>query len=87
MHGQQNIKNVFFMHPYSSVFSRTCFRACDSSLVIIGKRILTQYCSGDKIGKKEMGGARSTYEGEERRIQGFGGFHILMQNCCTELGE
>jgi len=26
--------------------------------------------SGDKIGKNEMGGAYSTYGGEERRIQG-----------------
>ena len=34
---------------------------------------LTQYCSGDKIEKNEIGGACSAYEGEERRIQGFGG--------------
>jgi len=36
------------------------------------------YCSpnifsDDKIGKNWMGGACSTYRGEERRIQGFGG--------------
>ena len=31
------------------------------------------YCSGDKIGKNETGGARSAYGGEERRIQDFGG--------------
>ena len=30
------------------------------------------YCSGDKI-ENEMGGACSTYGGEERCIQGFGG--------------
>jgi len=30
------------------------------------------YYSGDKI-ENEMGGARSAYGGEERRIQGFGG--------------
>ena len=35
--------------------------------------LLTQYCSGDKIEKDEMGGACSAYGGEERRIQGFGG--------------
>jgi hypothetical protein len=35
--------------------------------------LLTQYCSGDKIEKSEMGGACSTYGGEERLIQGFSG--------------
>ena len=34
---------------------------------------LTQYCSGDKIEKNEMGGACSMYGGEERHIQGFCG--------------
>ena len=33
----------------------------------------SQYCSGDKIEKNEMGGICSAYGGEERRIQGFGG--------------
>ena len=36
-------------------------------------RTPTQYCSGDQIEKNEMGGACSTYGGEERRIQYFGG--------------
>jgi hypothetical protein len=40
------------------------------SLMII---LLTQYCSGDKIEKNEMGEACSAYGGEERRIQGIGG--------------
>jgi len=35
--------------------------------------LLTQYCSGDKIEKNEMGGTCSTYGGEERHIQDFGG--------------
>jgi hypothetical protein len=35
------------------------------------RKLLTQYCSGDKIGN-EMDGACSAYGGEERRIQGFG---------------
>ena len=35
--------------------------------------LLTQYCSGDQIEKNEMGGERSMYGGEERRIQEFGG--------------
>jgi hypothetical protein len=35
--------------------------------------LLTQYCSGDKTEKNEMGGICSAYGGEERRIQGFGG--------------
>ena len=34
--------------------------------------LLTQYCSGDKTEKNEMGGACSAYGGEERQIQGFG---------------
>ena len=28
--------------------------------------LLTQYCSGDKIGKKDLGGACNTYGGEWR---------------------
>jgi hypothetical protein len=35
--------------------------------------LLTQYYSGDKIEKNEMGGSFSTYGGGKRRIQGFGG--------------
>ena len=35
--------------------------------------LLTKCCSGDKIEKNEIGRTRSTYEGEERHIQGFGG--------------
>jgi hypothetical protein len=35
--------------------------------------LLTKYSSGDKIQKKEIDGTRSTYGGEERCIQGFGG--------------
>jgi len=32
-----------------------------------------KYYSGDQMKKNEMGGVRSTYEGEERYVQGFGG--------------
>jgi len=39
----------------------------------ISSALLTQYCSGDKIEKNEMGGACSAYERLERRIQSFGG--------------
>ena len=35
--------------------------------------LLTQYYTGDKIKKNEMGRARSTYTGKERCIQGSGG--------------
>jgi len=35
--------------------------------------LLTQYCSGDKIEKNGMGGTCSTYGGEERLMQAFGG--------------
>jgi hypothetical protein len=34
---------------------------------------ITKYCAGDKLEKKEMGGACSAYGGEERRTQDFGG--------------
>ena len=34
---------------------------------------LTQYRSGDKIEKNEIGGACRAYEGGERCLQGFGG--------------
>ena len=33
----------------------------------------TQYCASDKIKKNEMGETCGTYEGGERRVQGFGG--------------
>ena len=35
--------------------------------------LLTQYCSGDKMEKAEMGGACGTYGGEERCKLGFDG--------------
>ena len=50
--------------------------ACDMLERIASTILLllhTEYCSGDKIEKNEMGGACSAYGGEERRIQGFGG--------------
>ena len=34
--------------------------------------LLTQYCSTDKMKKNGMGGTRSAYGGEERRVQDFG---------------
>jgi hypothetical protein len=34
---------------------------------------LTQYCSGDKIGKNEIVGICRTYGEVQRRIRGFGG--------------
>jgi hypothetical protein len=40
-------------------------------LTIIGI-LLTQYCSGDKIEKNEMGGACSEYGGQKWHIQCFG---------------
>jgi len=35
--------------------------------------VLTQYYQDDQIEKNEMGGECSTFGGEERCIQGFGG--------------
>jgi len=40
---------------------------------IVSYELLTQYCSGDKNEKNEMGGAFSTYGGGERGIQSFVG--------------
>jgi hypothetical protein len=38
--------------------------------------LLIQYCLGDSIDKNEMGVACSAYEGDEIRIQGFGGGNL-----------
>jgi hypothetical protein len=38
--------------------------------------LFTQYCSGDKIEKDEVGGASITYVGEERHIREFGGVNL-----------
>jgi hypothetical protein len=35
--------------------------------------LLTQYFSGDKMEKNDMGGACTAFGGEKRRIQGLGG--------------
>ena len=40
--------------------------------VLVNVSGITQYFSGNKIEKNEMGGACSAYGGEKRRIQGFG---------------
>ena len=37
-----------------------------------GKSLFTQYCAGDQTEKNKMGGACSTYEGEEMRVKGYG---------------
>jgi uncharacterized membrane protein len=42
-------------------------------VVVVVAAALTQYCSGDKIEKNEMGTACTAYGGEKRRKQGFGG--------------
>ena len=42
--------------------------------------LLTQYCSGDEIEKNEMGGACSTYGGEERRVQGSEGGNLRVRD-------
>ena len=54
---------VPFHRPYKQPFSKGDH---------VNPVLLTQYCSGDKIEKNEMGMACSAYGGEERRIQGFG---------------
>ena len=40
---------------------------------VLNDLYVTQYGSGGKIKKNEMGGACSAYGGEERRTLGFGG--------------
>jgi hypothetical protein len=49
---------------------RGCFKLVST---LTGSVLLTQYCSGDKIEKSEMGGSCSAYGREERRVHGFGG--------------
>jgi len=44
-----------------------------NTIIKVVSVLLPQYCSGDKIEKDEMGWACSTYGGEERHIQDFGG--------------
>ena len=42
-------------------------------MIVTRSVLLTQYCTGDKIEKNEMGGACGTYGGGERCAQVFGG--------------
>jgi len=45
----------------------------ESVLLCMSDIPFTKYYSGDRIEKNEMGGSCSTYGGEDRCIQGFGG--------------
>jgi hypothetical protein len=47
---------------------------------------IPKYSSGDKIEKNEMGVAYSTYWGEERCIQDFGGENLRERNHWGNLG-
>ena len=47
---------------------------------------LTQYCSGDKIEKNEIGGACSVYGGEERCMRGIGGENLRERDHLEDLG-
>jgi hypothetical protein len=42
-------------------------------MYVVGSVLFAKYYSGDQIEKNEMGGACSTYGGEERCIQDVGG--------------
>jgi len=48
----------------------TGYYVVTSQLILLLVTNLTQYCSGDKIGKNEMGGACSAYREEEKRFGG-----------------
>jgi hypothetical protein len=51
----------------------SCFAGQEIPLMVQNRSVfLTQYWSGDKIEKNELGRACSAYGGKERRIQGFG---------------
>jgi hypothetical protein len=50
-----------------------CNKASFYGAQLLASVLFTQYCSGDKIEVNEMGGPCSTYGGEERWIQDFGG--------------
>jgi hypothetical protein len=49
-------------------------------------QLLTQYFSGDKIEKKEVGRACSAYGGEDRRIQGFDGGNLRLRDHMEDPG-
>jgi hypothetical protein len=42
-------------------------------VIHLGFLLLTKYYSDDQIEKNEMGGVCSTFRGEKRCVQGFGG--------------
>ena len=48
--------------------------------------LLTQYCTGYKTEKNEMGWACSVYGGQERCIQGFGGENLKEIDCLEDPG-
>ena len=48
--------------------------------------LLTQYCSGDKIQKNEMGVSCSAYGGREWCIQGFGSGNLMERGHLGEPG-
>jgi hypothetical protein len=51
-----------------------CFvRFSELKWLFLCTALTTKHYSGDKIEKNVMGRARSIYEGQERRIQGFDG--------------
>jgi hypothetical protein len=67
---------VLFKHPFvQHVFdTQTYSDNHQTACTVYMYTIYIQYIrSGDKIKKNKMNGACSVYEGEERRIQGFGG--------------
>jgi len=51
----------------------TTGRVNDRLLNLIAECLNPNFLLGDQIKNVEMGGACSTYGGEDRRIQGFGG--------------
>jgi len=58
----------------SCLISGECTKRCGIKLDAMRDELfLTQYCSGYKIEKNQMGAACSAYGEEDSRIQSFGG--------------
>jgi hypothetical protein len=65
--------NYFEMVPVALIITGITFVfTFHMPLLLLLLSLSSSHCSGDKIGKNEMSGARSVYGKEQKRLQGFG---------------